>query len=89
MFLKEKTAKDSIRKEQEIMQIESGTSFENEALVKNSTFGLQFGVSRKLRPQTQTLRPRQIWKTQTTQKNLTRKLRQTPLSGVHPHRAQF
>ena len=33
MFLKEKTAKDSIRKEQEIMQIESG-SFENEALQK-------------------------------------------------------
>ena len=41
-----KTAKDSIRKEQEILQIESGTSFENEALVKSTT-----GVSRKLRPQ--------------------------------------
>ena len=70
------------------MQIESG-SFENEALVKNTTFGLQIGVSRKLRPQAQTLRPRQIWKTQTPQKNLTRKLRQTPLSGVYPHRSQF
>ena len=46
VFLKEKTAKDSIRKEQEIMQIESGTSFENEGLVKSTT-----GVSRKLRPQ--------------------------------------
>ena len=33
------------------MQIESG-SFENEALVKNTTFGLQIGVSRNsdLRP---------------------------------------
>ena len=41
-----KTAKDSIRKEQEILQIESGTSFENEALVKST-----IGVSRKLRPQ--------------------------------------
>ena len=70
------------------MQIESG-SFENEGLVKNTTFGLQIGVSRKLRPQTQTLRPRQIWKTQTPPKNLTRKLRQTPLSGVYPHRSQF
>ena len=88
MFLKEKTAKNSIRKEQEIMQIESG-SFENEALVKNTTFGLHIGVSRKLRPQTQTLRPRQIWKTQIPQKNLTRKLRQTPLSGVYTHRSQF
>ena len=39
MFLKEKTAENSIRKEQEIMQIESG-SFENEALVKSTTFGL-------------------------------------------------
>ena len=46
VFLKEKTAQDSIRKEQEIMQIESGTSFENEGLVKSTT-----GVSRKLRPQ--------------------------------------
>ena len=48
MFLKEKTAKDSIRKEQEIMQIESG-SFENEALQKSTTFGLKFAVSRKLK----------------------------------------
>ena len=60
VFLKEKTANDSIHKEQEIMQT------------------------------------RQIWKTkrefgktQTHQKNLTRKLRQTPLSGVYPHRSQF
>ena len=88
MFLKVNTAKDLIRKEQEIMQIESG-SFENEAFVKNTTFGPHIGVSRKLRPQTQTLRPRQIWKTQNPQKNLTRKLRQTPLSGVYPHRSQF
>ena len=51
LFLKVNTAKDWIRKEQEIMQIESG-SFENEALVKNTTFGLQIGVSRNsdLRP---------------------------------------
>ena len=92
MFLKEKTAKDSICKEQEIVQIESG-SYENKALVKSTTFGLKFGVSRKLRPETPSsdlkLRPRQIWKTQTPSKNLTRKLRQTPLSGVYPHRSQF
>ena len=56
MFLKEKTAKDSIRKEQEIMQIESG-SVENEALQKKYSFGLKFAVSRKLK----------IWKTQTPQ----------------------
>ena len=56
MLLKEKTAKDSIRKEQEIMQIESG-SVENEALQKKYSFGLKFAVSRKLK----------IWKTQTPQ----------------------
>ena len=66
MFLKEKTAKDSIRKEQEIMQIESG-SFENEALQKSTTFGLKFAVSRKLKsmensdpPKSGKLRPRKL-----------------------------
>ena len=44
---------------------------------------IQFVTSKKL------CRPRQRWKTQTPQKNLTRKLRQTPLSGVYPHRSQF
>ena len=44
---------------------------------------IQFVTSKKL------CRPHQRWKTQTPQKNLTRKLRQTPLSGVYPHRSQF
>ena len=63
----------------------------------------EFGCFWKKKPQTiqfvksmKLCIPRQIWKTkrefgktQTHQKNLTRKLRQTPLSGVLPHRSQF
>jgi len=64
---KKKTAKDSIRKEQEIMQIESG-SYENKALVKSTTFGLKFGVSRKLRPQTQSSDPAKYGKLRPPQK---------------------
>ena len=88
VFLKEKTAKDSIRKEQEIMQIESGTSFENEGLVKSTTGGCL--ENSDLRSKTQKLKPAKCGKLRPPpQKSLTRKLRRTLLSGVHPHRAQF
>ena len=64
--LKEKTAKDSIRKEQEIMQIESG-SFENEALQKKYYIWSQIcGVQKTQKygnsdpPKSGKLRPRKL-----------------------------